>query len=383
MKRFSLFSLMIAGALLLSACGSASTLSWAGLAADAQNAYLASGQHVYAVSLSNGSKVWDYTATGGQIFNSTPALTASGSMLIGSTGNDFTLTAIDTAKFPAQPAAPVDWYVPILCGIGLQSVGCPQPVNVQEWQFTGARDHWVASPLVLNDVVYAPNNDGTLYALNLSSGALSWSLPISKSLWGTPVSNGQLLFVTSLDHFIYGVDPAAHKIVWKTDLGGSVPAAPALSADGQTLYVGSFGAQVFALKAADGSILWKAATGGWIWGTPVVSGANVVAADLKGQVYSIDAATGKQNWPSVLPGGAITGSPLVLADGSVIVATDSGTLYAYHADGTPWWHQSLSGKLYTTPISAGDDILVAPYGGDDLLVAVHKDGTIHWQFTGK
>jgi len=355
MKRLTLLSLTLFGAILLSACSSANSISWAGLTADANNVYLATGQNVYAVRLSDGSKVWDYSASGGQIFYSDPVLTPDGQLLVGSAGNDHGLVSLDPAtgkeKWPAR--------------------------------FTNAADRWIAPPLVFNNVIYAPNNDGTLYALNLATGEKQWSLPISKSLWGAPVTDGKLIFLTSLDHFLYAVDPGSQKIIWKIDLGGLSAGAAVLNADGTTLYVGSFASKVFAVNAADGSIRWTANTNASVWGSPVLSGSSLYAADVNGQVYSLGSTDGKNAWPIVQPDGPITASPLVRADGSVVVATESGSIYAFDQTGKPIWNANIGGKIYTSLVASGDTMLVAPYGTETLLAAVNKDGTILWKFTGK
>ncbi len=111
-----------------------------------------------------------------------PVLTTDGQVLVGSAGRDYELTSLDTTTGQQKWAAP---FV--------------------------ATDRWVAAPLVVGDAVYAANNDGTLYVLKLATGEKVWSLHISKELWGAPVTDGKLVFVTSLDHFLYAVDPAAAK----------------------------------------------------------------------------------------------------------------------------------------------------------------------------
>jgi outer membrane protein assembly factor BamB len=353
MKRLTLISLVLFGAVLLSACGSANNINWPGLAADSNNAYLTVGQSVYAVRLNDGSKVWQYSAAGGQSFYSNPVLTADGQVLVGSAGNDHGLVSLDAAT------------------------------GNKKWSFTAAQDRWIASPLAVNDTIYAPNNDGTLYVLKLSTGELQWALPISKSLWGTPVTDGKLMFLTSLDHFLYAVDLQAQKVIWKTDLGGLAAGSAALSADGTTIYVGSFAAKVFALNAADGSVRWAADTKASVWNSPTLNGSNLYSADVNGQVYALGTTDGKNAWPIVQPDGPITASPLVRSDGSVIVATESGSLYAFDPSGKQIWTAAVGGKIYTSLVASGDTILVAPYSADSLLAAVNKDGSIVWKFTGK
>ena len=96
---------------------------------------------------------------------------------------------------------------------------------------------------------------------------------------------------------------------------------------------------------------------------------------------------GKDAWPNLQPDGPITGSPLVLADGSMVVATESGSLFTFDTSGVKMWDITPGGKIYTSPVAAGDPtaglIMVAPLNTDFLLAAVSRDGKLVWKFTGK
>ena len=112
----------------------------------------------------------------------------------------------------------------------------------------------------------------------------------------------------------------------------------------------------------------------------------IYLADLNGQIYAYNTTTGTNEWSSVKPDGAITASPLILGD-SVLFTTEtgpngdeSGNLFAIKSDGTVKWNEKLggqkSGKIYTTPVLAGDLILVAPLGADGYLYAYKmEDGS--------
>ncbi len=360
MKRLIAISLIVLASLVLSACATgANAGSWPGLAADKDNAYLANGAFVYAVRLTDGVKVWQYPPdkAGTELFYSNPVLTPDGQLLVGSSGRDYSLVSLDSATGAQKWAAP----------------------------FIGT-DHWVASPLVVGDTIYAPNNNGALYALKLATGQQSWSLRLSSHpLWGAPATDGKFIYVGSLDHFLYAVDPPTQKIVWKRDLGGSIPGAPLISADGADLYVGSFARKVFAVEAATGAIRWTADLKDWVWNAPALDGDTVFAADISGNVYSLGAPNGKNAWPEVKPDGPITASPIAIPNG-VVVATESGLLYAFKPDGSTLWPPAnIGGKIYTTPVISGDRIIVAPLGGTNLLYAVNsQDGSLlPWHFAGK
>lgn len=361
MKRSTLIPLVLLAAVLLSACSTGTNATtWPGLAADANTAYLADGSYVYAVRLSDGSKAWQFPdKSGTQLFYANPVLTTGGQLLVGSAGRDYEMDSLNSATGVRN------WATPFV-----------------------ATDRWVASPLVVGDTVYAANNDGTLYVLKLATGEKMWSLHISKDLWGAPVTDGKLIFVTSLDHFLYAIDPQAQQIAWKIDLGGSAPGSPTLSSDGKTIYVGSFAKKIFAVDIASGAVRWTADTKDWVWSAPTLADDSVFAADISGNIYSLGVPNGKNAWPDLKPDGPITGSPLVLTDGSIVVATESGSLYAYDTTGTKKWELAVApnGKIYTSVVAAGDPahslIMVAPMNTDFLLAAI-SDGKLVWKFTGK
>lgn len=352
------------GALLLSSCATSAASrgsSWPGLSADAETAYLADGAQIFAVRLTDGAEMWKYPekADAKISFYATPLLLGDGRLVIGSAGTDHCLYVIDSTKVDQATKTP--------------AANC---------FFAASKDRWIAPPLVVGTTVYAPNNDGYLYVVDLTSGDLLWSLEIGGGghLWSAPTSDGSTLYVSSLDHFVYAIDLQSHKIIWKTDLGGSVTGSPTVSADGTMVFVGSFASKVFALNAVNGNILWQTDAKGWVWGSPTVSGDALYAADIQGQLYSLDAATGKIVW-SVKPGDTITGSPSVSGD-QIIVTTEAGTAYALDSQGKNVWNAVVTGKIYTPAIQGGDLILVAPLstGADFYMTALSPDGKVVWTF---
>jgi outer membrane protein assembly factor BamB len=362
-KRFTLILLALIGVLALSGCTGAAGAgsNWPGLAADSETAYLADGSQIYGVRLSDHALMWKYPekTDAKKSFYATPVLLGDGRLVISSAGTDHCLYVIDSAKIAADTKTP--------------DATC---------FFAGAKDRWVAAPLVVENTVYAPNNDGSLYVVDLAGGSLLWSLEIGGSghLWAAPVSDGTNLYIASLDHNLYAISLESHKVIWASDLGGSVAGSPAISADGKTLYVGSFASKIFALDTASGSVLWQIDTKDWVWGNPVVDGDVVYAADIEGQLYALDGANGEIVW-SVKPGDAITGSPLVTAD-QIIVTTESGGVFAVDKQGKSLWPVSITGKFYTAAVQGGDLFLVAPLstGAEFFLTAVSADGKVVWNF---
>ena len=350
-KYLVLIGLLLLLAVVLSGCATGLTASgWPGMTADAKNAYLAGGSYVYAVNLQTGAQVWRFPdKASSNPFDATPVLTSDGQLIVG--GYDKKLYSLN-----------------------------PQ-TGQSTWQFTDARDRWIGGVLVTDKMIYAPNADYRLYALNLQ-GKLQWSFEADQSIWGTPVSDGTNVYFGSLGRKVYAVNTQTGKQAWVQKVDGAVLGSPVLGAN-NTLYVGSYGGTVYVLSTADGSarMLTTTAksTSNWIWSGPALVGSTLYFGDGNGSLYAYPVSGTGQSWNQPL-NGAITGTPLVSAD-NIVVGTEAGNVYFIDPTGKNLRPISVSGKVYASPVAAGDLILIAPTGGDATLVAFGQDGAVKWSFT--
>jgi outer membrane protein assembly factor BamB len=350
-KRLMLFFLLALGAIFLSACGGQPLANnWPGLAADAERAYVSSGSFIYAVDVQNGREVWRYPAEADSklLFYATPVLTDDGQLLIGSAGGTHSFVSLD------PETGKENWAEP----------------------FSGAKGVWVASPLVMNEVIYAPNADGFLYILDMRGRQIADPVELGGSLWSAPATDGMLLYVTSLDHHFHVFNPANRTLSESIDLGGAAPGSPAVGSDG--VYAGSFASTIEFIQP-DGRHEVITTAGNWIWGTPALDGETLYYADLDGKIYALDLASQRQNWDNVQPDGPVVAS-LLIADDQIYVATESGSFFALDRDGKIVWEKTPGGSIYTSPVISGDLILVAPYQAEFALAAYDVDGKQAWTF---
>lgn len=334
--------------MLLSACtGGSSINSWPGLSVDNSNAYLAYSQYVYKIHLNDGSMEWRVPEKGGTGFYTPPALTSDGQMIVG--GVDKSLYSFNATN------------------------------GSQNWTFK-AGDRWIAGALVDGQSLYAADTDHSLYKFDLK-GQKVWAFSASSLLWAKPLKDKDTLYLSSMDHHLYAINANTGTQIWRSDdLGGSVLGTPALSQDG-VLYIGTLGNELLAIDSSNGKVLWKYATSGGVWGGPVLVGTTLYFGDMKGTFYIFDATTHKPITQAE-PGGAILGSPFVTKD-TIFFGTETGSAVAMDLTGKILWNHSINGKLYTTPVQAGDRILFAITQGDQqqLLVAMDKNGNQNWVFT--
>ncbi len=360
-SRIVLALTLLAVAGLLSACGGQVLETWPGLSVDDSGGlvYLAAGPHVYAVDAATGTEKSRTPQTAGKItFYTPPAFADDGNLLLGSYNHSF---------YKMAPNA-----------------------NDPVWTFAEATDRYVAKPLVVGDTILAPNGDGKLYALSLD-GQKKWAFAAGHGLWGSPVVSDATVFFASMDHHVYAVNLADGGLVWTSeDLGGAMVAR--LAFDEATLYVGTFGSKndkpsesskIVAVNAADGSVKWSVPVKGWVWSTPALVDGVLYFGDQEGILYALNAADGSQVWQTQVETTDtrnILASPLVTQD-VIYIVNKSGALYAFdRADGSQKWMKAVGGSIYSTPVLAGDLIVVAPMNFDFQLVAFDTAGNQKWQY---
>jgi outer membrane protein assembly factor BamB len=360
-KRVLLVLVIALAAVLLSGCSRTGfTNSWPGLTTDGETAYLAAGQYVYAIRLSDGREVWRYPAKAstGLQFIAQPVIAPDGTILLGSAGSDHRLVAIDPARIDVETNSPEE-----------------------TWIFSGAADRWIAAPLVLEDKVFAPNTDGTLYVISLQDGLASKAaereIELGGSLWAQPVSDGKLVYIPAMNHSLYAINPDTYEIVWSAlQLGGAIPGSPLVTPESE-LIVGSFASEVVKISSTTGAVTPFISTKGWVWGSPVLVGDAIFFGDLDGYFYAIR-PNGEQLW-SIQPDGPIVGSPLVMPE-YIVFATESGSVYAVDQDGKIVWQREVGGQIYTSPVTGADRILIAPMQAEFLMAALDVNGNQVWNF---
>jgi outer membrane protein assembly factor BamB len=97
-------------------------------------------------------------------------------------------------------------------------------------------------------------------------------------------------------------------------------------------------------------------------------------------VFALDAASGAPVWDAK-PGGEMRATPALAGD-LLFVGDRGGTLYALNrATGAEVWRQTVDGQLLASPLVVGEVVLVAPFQGDNLLVAYSLAGdAVRWAY---
>jgi outer membrane protein assembly factor BamB len=85
-----------------------------------------------------------------------------------------------------------------------------------------------------------------------------------------------------------------HRVKWKFATGDRIVSSPVF--DGGAIYFGGDDGNVYAVDAATGRQVWKRATGGPVPSTPAIFDGMLYIVSYDGKLYALDAKTGSLKW---------------------------------------------------------------------------------------
>jgi outer membrane protein assembly factor BamB len=232
-----------------------------------------------------------------------------------------------------------------------------------DWEFTGYPEiagSWVAASYAL-DATGQPlilfgtaDPDSAEYALNALTGAEVWRYAVynpSPSVYdigagavlSSPGTNGfadGVVYVPSKYGIMYALDLTTGSLIWSVNfnvIAGTTEGGRSTAALVGTNLVFGYSAGMFDLNASTGAVLWqyKDPSGTEIISSPAVAGPSgsqiVVAADLAGSLDVVSLRTGAPLY-HYQTGGYVTASPAI-SDGHILLASSDGFLYEFARGG--------------------------------------------------
>jgi outer membrane protein assembly factor BamB len=190
------------------------------------------------------------------------------------------------------------------------------------------------------------------------------------------------------------------RVKWAFPTGNRVLSSPVMQ--GGLIYFGSDDGNIYAVDAASGRQAWKRATKGPVPSTPAVSGGRVYATSYDGHLYALDARTGNVKWKFATggerhfeakglhgwtPSGQTFFDPFdvflsspVVAGGTVFFGSGDGHLYAVDADsGALRWKFATMDVVHASPAYAKGVVYVGSW--DSRFYAVDAaTGAEKWRF---
>ncbi|MFE8942202.1 PQQ-binding-like beta-propeller repeat protein [Streptomyces sp. NPDC007872] len=183
-----------------------------------------------------------------------------------------------------------------------------------------------------------------------------WRFRMSNDVWGTPVVDGDLLYVTSFE--VHALDTGSGRRQFKTrDVAWSMAVAGGRihASDGPTLY---------ALDAGDGGERWRLHTDAWVYALKVDRG-TVVTGTRGGGVQGWEASNGAKLWE-------VTGAQTDFETPEAGPAVHGDTVYVWRDARLQALDARTGAERWSYPI--GD---AASCGGVPVRVAPAEDGYVY------
>lgn len=208
-----------------------------------------------------------------------------------------------------------------------------------------------------------------VYALT-PLGYVKWRFAAKRKVFSSPaVSEDGRVYFGLQDHHAYAVSPQG-KLVWRVDLGADVDASPAVGDDGGVFF-GTDGDEIVRLDADDGHVWWRTPVGGYVRGALSVARNGDVLAGVYGPApreVRLDSAVGTiRGELSVQGTGArefgVHGAALEDSSGVLVFGSQDDQVYAVGADGQKLWSFTTGGDVDAPVTLLSDGTVVV--GSDD------------------
>ena len=217
--------------------------------------------------------------------------------------------------------------------------------------------------------VYAAGT--SLDAHDADTGTTLWSFSTPKLVGAPVVGDDGTIYANDVDGLVYAVNPDG-TARWTKSTGSSSSGGEITTrVFGGTVYVTNRTTGLTALDAATGATKWTASPSATHWGPPASSSGTLYVSGEDGRLYALRASDGTTKW-SMPAGRYVMADPVIGADGSVLVGTDSGLASFIERDPS---------VPTTTPCSNGavEEIACGACGHQSRVCLVDATGKDVWQ----
>lgn len=231
-----------------------------------------------------------------------------------------------------------------------------------------------------------------------------WTFETNHGVWAAPLyvpadpndeTSRAVLYVVSLDHYLYAINPDTGKQLWKKDMGAAVPGDMVYDEARDRIYLGTFVSELLAVDLKTHEIVDRFETKDWLWGSPAFEDDILYFGDLSGQLYAVRVSDDgfEQVWQRAVAEDAIRSTPL-LAEDMVVVGSKDKKVYAVDKqDGSGRWYKSTKGEVLTNLVFVPADVqdsesvdlvVVGTDERDKLMIAYDAaTGEEGWHYSDK
>ncbi|MFO0611444.1 MAG: PQQ-binding-like beta-propeller repeat protein [Polyangiaceae bacterium] len=241
--------------------------------------------------------------------------------------------------------------------------------------------------------VYFGSGDGKLRALDAKTGTPIWQMdadpPSTNSAFinwfegNVAIGPDGTLYVPNDNFFVYAVDRDSGVPKWRFKMPDQTWSLPAVDAKTGTLFIGNnnllplLGQNTFSILP-DGSTNWSKASLGTVAASPLLTAdGKMIVGGFDGYVRAYDANSGEVLWESATRD-HVYASAALLPDGAIVAPSCDGTIYALEpSTGAVRWAFDTREPIRSSPaVDAEGNVYVG--SGEGRLFVLGPDGKLRW-----
>ena len=285
-----------------------------------------------------------------------------------------------------------------------------QPISTLKWKFK-TEGKIFSSPLVQHEIVYIGSEDGFLYAVEEKSGNLKWKFKTGGAIHSSLSTFENMIYFGSFDGNYYAINTENGKLIWKFKTGGEhwmgeigmwglkpetqymedlwdfFLSSPVVYQNKKTSLVvfGSSDGNVYAVNAKTGKTEWKFKTNGPVHGTAVINKDKIYIGGWDAVLYTLNAETGKEIWhfaTTTQTGFKGIQSSVAVADGMVYFGARDPFLFALDSETGKliWKYNAENSWILSSAVIKDNTVYVGTSDTYALLALDAKTGEEKYRF---
>ncbi len=241
------------------------------------------------------------------------------------------------------------------------------------------RESFEGTAAISGGTVFLGGREGSLYALDLRSGAEKWHFKNGAGFSAPASVQGGLVYLGDLEGKLLCLDAVTGALKWTFAAEGAIENGANFYRD--RVIFGSQDASLYCLDAATGRLIWKLVTDDQIRSFPTITGDRIFVAGCDGKLHVVDATTGRPVAAVALDGPTAC-TPAVLGE-RLFVGTEQGKFLGidWRDAKTVWTYEHPERKAgYRSSPAATDDVVVTASRGKFVAGLNPKTGEQLWMF---
>jgi outer membrane protein assembly factor BamB len=242
-------------------------------------------------------------------------------------------------------------------------------------------DATVGSPVTDGQLVFIGSLDSNCYALELTTGKPFWKFKGDEGFEASPLICNRTVFIGDLDGTMYALNKANGSQLWSFKTGNKIVGSANCIAEKNMLLFGSHDDTLYCLDMQTGAVKWKYASESYINGTPATNGTIIVFGGCDANVHVLNADQGTRIG-KIESGSYIAGS-IALKDNNAFVGNYGKKLLKMDIQSQKiLWEFASNGKqepFFASP-AISDTLVVAPSRDGFVYCVSSQTGTQLWKF---